>query len=116
MNKIKLFLFVSFLLAIVGCRKDNFENSETLRTLYKKYKKGAISECKLNGETVYTASENAYDASTFIYDKDCNLVGTCNYEGGFVDPICKELQACEDIYRCEGHISGQPAIDKYGLR
>lgn len=115
MNKVELFLLVSYLLLIFGCKKDNFENSDTLRNLYKKYKKGEICECKLSGNLVYTASENAYDASTFIYDKDCNLVGTCNYAWGTVDPICKELQDCVTIYRCKGHISGQPSIDKYGL-
>lgn len=115
MNKFKLFLVTSLLFVIFGCREDNFENSETLRNLYKKYKNGVISECKLNGEKVYTASENAYDASTYIYDKDFNQVGICNYAWGSVDQICKDLIDCETIYRCKGHISGQPSIDKYGL-
>lgn len=40
---------------------------------------GMISECQLNGETIYDVSLNAYDAGSVIYNTDSEVLGTCNY-------------------------------------
>ncbi len=100
---------------ISSCKKDDFENEDTLRDLYKIYKNGEISECNYNGELVYAAGLNAYDFGGVIYDKNGNQIGTCNYAWGQPDEICGKLEDCETIYRVEDNISGQPAVDKYGL-
>lgn len=113
-----LTIFTMTLILSIGffsCKKDNFENKKTLNKLYKTYKKGEISECKLNGQTVYCAEQNAFDASNEVYDKDGKQVGTCNFAWGKVDYICSQLTDCVTIYRVKDNIWGQPAVDKYGL-
>lgn len=102
-------------IGISSCKKDNFENKQTLENLYKTYKNGEISECKHNGQTVYSAGQNAYDASGAVYDKDGKQIGTCNFAWGQPDAICGQLTDCETIYRVKDNIWGQPAVDKYGL-
>jgi len=112
-----LFLGLSliFTLGIISCKKDNFENSKTLRQLYKQYKNGEISECKYLGETVYSAGLNMYDAGGAIYDYEGNQIGTCNFALGNTDSICSKLTDCETIYRIKDNIWGKPAVDKFGL-
>ena len=112
-SAIIIFVIVNFLFA--GCTKDKTTSSNTLRKLYDIYKNGDIDECTFNGQTVYGAELNAYDAGAVIYDKDGNVIGNCNYAWGQVDTICKQLQNCTTIYRCHNHISGEPFVDKYGL-
>lgn len=90
-------------------------NGKTLEKLYKAYENGAISECKYNGQTVYSAALNVYDAGSRIYDKEGNAIGSCNYAWGNVDSICSQLMDCEVIYRVKDNIWGQPPVDKYGL-
>ena len=107
-------LTISVILCI-GCENDKIDNWETLQSLYQTYKNGEIDECEYLGEKVYVAGINAYDAGAVVYDKNGSEIGDCNYAWGQVDSICGQLQACEVIYRCEDHISGEPAIDKYGL-
>jgi len=118
-NQIKLFTLLTLILilsiGISSCKKDDFENKQTLKKLYKTYKNGEISECKYNGQTVYSAGLNAYDAGGAVYDKDGKQIGTCNYAWGQPDPICGQLTDCETIYRVKDNIWGQPAVDKYEL-
>ena len=120
MNKTinKLMLLTMTVILSVGfssCDKNNVENIKTLKELYKVYANGEIDECKYNGETVYCAGQNAYDAGSVIYDKDGKQIGSCNYAWGGVDPICSQLTGCKVIYRVKNNIWGEPAIDKYGL-
>lgn len=98
-----------------SCKKKKPENWGTMKELYKTYKNGEISECKYNGETVFMAGLNAYDAGTVVYDKKGKKIGTCSYGWGSVDAICNELKGCEVIYRVDKNIWGEAAVDKYGL-
>jgi hypothetical protein len=98
-----------------GCNEGNAGPKSTLRAIYSEYHEGAINECQLDGKLVYTAQLNAYDAGAIIIDRSGKKIGTCNYGWGPVDSVCKLLQSCETVYRCKGHISGEPAVDKYGL-
>ena len=93
------------------------ENSAqtTLTGIYAKFKGGEIQECLLSGDTVYRASINAYDVSQEIYDMKGELIGTCNYAYNLVDSVCEQTHLCRVIYRGKDHISGQPAVDEYGL-
>ncbi|HQI40691.1 MAG: hypothetical protein B6D44_11210 [Ignavibacteriales bacterium UTCHB2] len=102
-------------LGMTSCKKDDFENASTLKKLYKTYKNGSIDECKYNGQTVYCAELNAYDAGSIVYDKDGKQIGTCNYAWGQVDAICEQLTDCETVYRVKDNIWGQSEVDKYGL-
>jgi hypothetical protein len=102
-------------IVISSCMKDDFENKQTLKDLYKTYKNGEIVECKHNGQTVYKAGLNAYDAGNVVYDVNGKQIGICNYFGGQIDSICGQLTDCEAIYRVKDNIWGQPAVDKYGL-
>jgi hypothetical protein len=118
-NTINKLIFLTMttilLIGISSCKKDDFENKQTLNQLYKTFKNGEIDECKYNGQMVYVAGYNAYDAGSAIFDKDGKKIGTCNYGWGPVDSICNQLDDCETIYRVKGNIWGQPAVDKYGL-
>ena len=114
----KLFFLTMIVLLTMGvhsCNKNNIENKETLKKLYEEYKDGEIDECKYKGETVYCAGINAYDAPSYIYDKEGNQIGCCNYGWGGVDDICRQLTNCEVIYRVKNSIWGGPAVDKYNL-
>lgn len=111
---ITIFL-LSFIFTFTNCTKEKFPNERTLNNLYKFYKNGEIDVCKYNGKTVYCAGINAYDAGSKLYDITGKPIGNCNYAWGQVDKICEQLDSCEVIYRCEDHISGMPAVDKYGL-
>ena len=112
-HQIIIGLLVCFGLAFLfsSCGKNN---NETLKELYKVYKNGEISECKYNGETVFRAGINAYDAGSVVYDKEGKQIASC-YGWGNDDPICSKLTDCEVIYRVKNNIWGEPAVDKYGL-
>ncbi len=112
---INLTLTTLLILGVTSCKKDDIENKGTLEQLYKTYKNGEISECKYNGQTVYSAGLNVYDSGSVIYDKDGKQIGTCNYAWEQADAICGQMTACETIYRIKDNIWGQPAVDKYGL-
>src|SRR5690625_2071687 len=118
-NHIKIFTLLTMIfilsIGISSCKKDNFENKQTIKELYKTYKNGEISECKHDGQTVYSTGLNAYDAGGAVYNKNGKQIGTCNYAWGQPDPICGQLTECEVIYRVKDNIWGQPAVDKYGL-
>ena len=103
-----------------GCGKSRkaakkAPRATVLQALYKEYREGEISECTLKGRKVYTAVLNAYDAGTVIYDAAGKRIATCSYGWGPVEPVCKELEGCNVVYRCRSSISGQPFYDKYGL-
>ena len=103
------------LLLFTSCNKNKTDNLATLKKLYKTYKNGGISECTYNGETVYSASLNANDAGSSIFDKDGKNIGDCNWAWGGVDAICGETKNCKRIYCIEDNIWGYDYIDKYGL-
>ncbi|GAB2793073.1 hypothetical protein GCM10027275_42580 [Rhabdobacter roseus] len=105
-----------FLLTLTHCQRVEVENRAALQEIYKKYQNGDISECQHNGQLVYSAGINAYDAGGVIYDKNGNTIAGCNYAWGFVDPICRELTNCEVIYRVKNHITGEPPVNKYRLK
>ena len=108
----KNFLLASVIFLLFGCHKD-VPNYKTLKELAKTA--GMISECQLNGETVYDVSLNAYDAGSTIYNTDGEVLGTCNYAWGTPDSICAQLSGCKIIYCVEDNIWGEPAVDVYGL-
>ena len=114
-NLILFALTTMLTIGLTSCKKNSFENASTLRKLYKTYKNGEISECKHNGQTVYSTGLNAYDAGGAVYDKDGKQIGTCNFAWGQPNPICVQLTDCETIYRVKDNIWGQLAVDKYGL-
>ena len=105
----------SVILLSAACSKKQTKSGNALQKLYNQYQNGQIDECSLNGKKVYSAGLNAYDAGTEIYDEAGVKLGVCYYASRQVDDICKELSNCETIYRCEKHITGQPAVDKYNL-
>ena len=96
-------------------KKEAVKENPALKKLFEKYRVGQIEECTLDGKTVYHAGINAYDAGSEIYDQEGNSIAVCNYATRKVDAACEQLTECEAIYRCEKHISGKPAVDKYGL-
>ena len=112
-----LFAFAAVMLVAgkSSCNKSGNAVPEPLRKLFTHYIDGSINECRLNGSRVYSASINAYDAATLLYDSSGNQIGVCNYAWGPVDSNCRNLQSCETIYRGQKHISGEPFVDKYGL-
>lgn len=112
---LSMVIAICILLTAASCKKETVTPSPTLKMLYNLYKDGEIDEGKYNGNTVYIAGANAYDAPSIVYDTKGNVIGTCNYAWGQVDAICAQIQNMEVIYRCNNHISGQPPIDKYGL-
>lgn len=110
-----LTMMVLIAMTFTSCTKVQYENKQTIKSLYKIYKDGEISECKHNGKTVYSAYYNYYDGGGAVYDKDGVQIGNCNYAWSQPDPICEELTECEVIYRVKDHIGGKPAVDKYNL-
>jgi hypothetical protein len=102
-------------LLAMGCTKDKETASSTLKILYNMYKSGEIGECQYNGQIVYSAGLNAYDAGTVVYDINGNKIGECNYAWGHPDAICGQIKNCSTIYRCDNNIWGKPFVDKYGL-
>lgn len=96
-----------------GCKEKELT---TLQKLYNTYERGEISECSYKGRMFYSATLNMTDASTFIYDMDCNHIGTCDYAWGKPDSICFLSANCEVVYRVSDNIWGLPAVDKYELR
>jgi hypothetical protein len=114
-----LSLFCFFLFSAGSCsekeKKEAVKENPVLKALFEKYRVGQIEECTFNGKTVYHGSINAYDAGSEIYDQDGKSIGVCNYATRMVDAPCEQLTECEAVYRCEKHISGKPAVDKYGL-
>lgn len=99
----------------LSCEKESSEQADGLEKLYRTYADGEISECVLEGEKVYTASQNLVDSPVKVYDRQGNQVAECNYAWGKVDAVCEDLTNCEVVYRVADHISGNPAVDKYGL-
>jgi hypothetical protein len=109
-----LIIIAIALLAIPSCKKKDGPLG-VLAGLYDEYQHGEIDECRLNGQLVYCAGQNAYDAGSVIYDSTGRMIGRCNYAWGSVDSICGKLKSCETVYRCRDHITGNPFVDKYGL-
>jgi hypothetical protein len=117
-----LVLSCAFLFYGAGC-EDKKEQGESGRDqppavlikLYETYQFGQIEKCTYEGREVYHAGINAMDAGSQVYDSTGRSIGTCNYMARLVDPPCEKLSDCEVIYRCANHMSGQPAVDKFGL-
>lgn len=78
-----LIIFTVTLLTTIGvsCRKDPYIKGSTLNNLYQDYKYGQISECKYQGQLVYTAIWSAYDAGSNVYAEDGKALGSCNLHG-----------------------------------
>ncbi|WP_377241460.1 hypothetical protein [Persicitalea jodogahamensis] len=107
--------FLSFFV-MTNCKKDKVEITDGLKKVFNSgFAAGEIAECRYDGILVYTASPNAYDAGSNIYDKNGNPIGTCNYAWGSVDSLCRQLKDCEVVYRVKGFLTGQPPVDKYKL-
>jgi hypothetical protein len=113
--RLALLLALSLGIGASACDKDRTGQETAVKKLFAVYSNGEISECHHKGARVYSASVNAHDAETRIYDAEGKETGSCFYSTGAVDAICNDLDECETIYRCTNHISGQPAVDKYGL-
>lgn len=103
------------LLMSPACKKKTENSQGTLQKLYTTYHNGEIDECTLDGKAVYCAGANVVDGEATIYNSAGVAIGSCNYAWGQPDSICYELENCQVVYRCKNHISGEPAIDKYGL-
>lgn len=115
--KIKyLILLIGVMIVFSGCTKDDNMATSALKSIYNQYKDGEISICNYNGNKVYTAALNAYDAGFQIFDINGKQTYDCNISWGQeVDKICVELTSCEVIYRVENNIWGEPPVDKYKL-
>ncbi|WP_199117412.1 hypothetical protein [Pedobacter sp. ASV28] len=117
MNHILFLTMMMIILSIgfSGCKKNDHQKRKTLEKIYVFYKDGKIGECKYNGQTVYSAILNAYDANGQIYNKNGDVIGSCNYAWGKADDICKQITDCKSIYVVEDNIWREPAINKYNL-
>lgn len=115
--KFKLSIFLSLFLFVIayGCKKSDLKNKEVLEKLYEIYQNGEITECKYNGQIVYTAGLNVYDAGSVIYDQDGKRIANCNYSWQKPEAICGQLSDCETVYRVEDNIWGLPGVNKYRL-
>lgn len=101
---------------LFGFQKNTAQDPpQVLLDLHARYELGQITECELDGALVYSASINAFDAPSAVYDSEGERLFTCNYAWGQADPQCTDLGHCDVIYRCRRHISGKRAVDKYGL-
>ncbi len=99
----------------MGCKKQNAEEA-VVRKLYKLYKNGEISSCTYNRKPVYECVMNHVDASIAIYDENGNHLATCNFAWGRpTDSVCYQLKDCKILYRTPNSITGQPAVDVYGV-
>ena len=76
-------------------KENSAEDGKSIKKLYRTFKNGEISQCKFNGEKFFVAGLNAFDAGTYIYNKDGNKVASCNHAWGIVNSICGKLQECE---------------------
>jgi hypothetical protein len=117
MTRITLIFFLAFvyIVFINSCKKNEVENMDTLKSLYKAYNYGEIDEGQLDGKIVFCGSINRWDSSVQIYSNEGVLLGVCSYQWGPVDPICNKLTNTKVIYRCKDHISGLPPIDIFNL-
>lgn len=111
----QIFFAALFVVSIAGaCRKDDPKKTE-VSILYEIFSDGVITECELNGETVFTAQFNRQNSPTAIFSLSGRSLGICDYTSGNVSAVCNELVSCKVVYRCNGHISGAPAVDVYGI-
>jgi len=114
-SKILAISAITILVVLFSC-KEKVEITDGLRKVYtQSFMVGEIDECRYQGELVYIADPNAYDAGSGVFDKEGNPIGTCNYAWGPIDSLCSQLKDCKVIYRVKDHISGEPPVDKYGL-
>jgi hypothetical protein len=98
------------------CSEKDTNDNTPLKSLFPRYENGEIQQCMFEGKLVYSAGLNAPDAGTEIYDEQGKKIAACYYSSRQVDPMCEKLSDCEVIYRCENHITGEPAVDKYHLK
>jgi hypothetical protein len=110
-----IFCLALMAFCLVSCQKNSVDDWKTIKKLYRTYKNGEISECKLNGQKYFSVGLNGYDSGGFIFDREGNKMGSCNYAWGSADSICGQLKDCEVVYRVQDNIWGEPAVDKYNL-
>jgi hypothetical protein len=112
--KMKNLLYLSILSCFLGgCIRDN--EFGLLESMVDANDNCEISECTYQNQKYYTQTSNYYDSPTMIYDEDGAMVGACNNAWSEDDELCYLLQSCRVIYRCEDHISGEPAVNVYDL-
>jgi hypothetical protein len=99
-------------LLLSACQKETLHFS-LLRNLSQQY--GKITECELNGQTVYKGQLNAQDAPEMVYNTNGALVCVCDWSWGNPEPICFDILKCKVIFCVKDNIWGQPEVDIYGL-
>ena len=71
----KLTLIISIVfICFSACKQDEAITKAGLNTIYIKHKNGSIDECSCNGQKVYLAGLNYYDAGSGIYDSTGRLI------------------------------------------
>ncbi len=99
---------------ISGC-SGKTENIKVLTHLYEEYRNGTISECECNGQHVFVAGINAYDAGSVIYDLKGNIITRCDNSFEAPDSLCLNLKNCRTVYRVKNNIWGLPPVNEYNL-
>lgn len=79
--------------------------------LFELFKDGEILSCDYNGQVVYKCAHNAYDVGNEIYDENAEKIGSCYWNSGKVDEMCRQLEGCKDVYRVKDNIWGRPAVN-----
>lgn len=108
------FLLLCLLLTF-GCKNSSNGGSgtpepSTEEKLVKQYENGQVEKCDYQDGFVYKCTMNAHDAGDIIYNEKGEKIGQCIYATNIVDPICKELQRCQTVYRVADNIWGKPAF------
>jgi hypothetical protein len=109
----KLISLLLLVAVFTGCRRD--DQYELLRSMIQENRSSEISECTYQGQTYYKQTSNYYDSITYVYNTNGDLVAECNYAWGDVDDLCDLIYSCKVVYRCDNHISGEPAVNVYDL-
>ncbi len=109
----KSFILSLITLVVLSACQKNTQDFNLLKKLSKEYAK--ITECELEGQTVYKGQLNAYDAPEMVYNTKGELLCICDWSWGSPETICFDILKCKVIYCKKDNIWGQPAVDTYGL-